>query len=599
MRCKRSIQCKLIGLWVFTSIVLLSVMAVMQYRNLQLSNREYAAAVRKSNLLVEEGVLKQQRQNIDKALTLILNFDEVARFLSDPTDARAKAVVAGMLLSLEKSGICRLTFYGKDHDILAQYGIKDLPLRKGKLPEHLGAEYRKAASDFSFVLYFRGPEGATPAFPCELCGATVVTDKKDHPIGFVEIALQPRIWLAELADRSQSAGALMDGRSKELVYSTDPAFYARVAKQVQGMGVEDGMAGFRLDESHYQADRIPVRGPGGSLEAWMWLVQDSTARIVAQRRNMIYGAAAFLGLSLLSVLAAVLLIRRSVTVPVHRAISELLNSIQHVNSASAMMNQASHALADGANVQASSLQESSASLEQITATTRQNSGNADRANQLMRETTRTVESWAEAFRQLKETIEEIVSANKITAKVVKSIDDIAFQTNLLALNASVEAARAGEAGAGFSVVADEVRNLASRAADASRETARLLETAQKKVREGRDRVSTVDEVLGTIASKTLEVADIIETIAHSSVEQTQGIEHLNRAILEIDRVVQKNAADAHESAGLAENMDVQAGNICSQVEILSVVVNGTAKGAGSGNMEQAVRERASDKARLA
>ncbi|MBF0243415.1 MAG: methyl-accepting chemotaxis protein, partial [Desulfamplus sp.] len=157
----------------------------------------------------------------------------------------------------------------------------------------------------------------------------------------------------------------------------------------------------------------------------------------------------------------------------------------------------------------------------------------------------------------------------------KTIDEIAFQTNLLALNAAVEAARAGEAGAGFAVVADEVRNLAMRAAAAAKNTAALIEGTVQKINSGSKLVSTTNEAFGKVAGSSAKIGDIVAEISGASNEQYNGIEQVNIAITEMDKVVQKNAATAEESASASEELSAQAEQLRDYVGDLVMLVKGT------------------------
>jgi methyl-accepting chemotaxis protein len=220
----------------------------------------------------------------------------------------------------------------------------------------------------------------------------------------------------------------------------------------------------------------------------------------------------------------------------------------------------SHSLSGTASQQAASIEETSASLEEMASMTKQNAGNADQANQLISVTNGLMGKANSSMGDLTTSMKEIAQASEQTQKIVKTIDEIAFQTNLLALNAAVEAARAGEAGAGFAVVADEVRNLAMRAADAARNTSGLIEDIVKKIQGGVAVVTATNQNFNEVTANSNKVRELIEEIAAASKEQSQGIEQINQAVAEMNKVTQQNASGAEELAAVMATFKTGSGD---------------------------------------
>lgn len=208
----------------------------------------------------------------------------------------------------------------------------------------------------------------------------------------------------------------------------------------------------------------------------------------------------------------------------------------------------SHSLAKSASMEASSIEETSASVEEMAGMTSRNASNTQEANKLMLIAVKEIEKANTSMSDLKNSMAEIVKASADAQKIVNSIDEIAFQTNLLALNAAVEAARAGEAGAGFAIVADEVRNLAMRSTEAAKSTTVLIEGIASKIKMGREFVGRTSEAFSEVGISSQKVRELMDEITAASKEQAVGVEQINRAINEMNISTQKNAASAQELA---------------------------------------------------
>lgn len=267
---------------------------------------------------------------------------------------------------------------------------------------------------------------------------------------------------------------------------------------------------------------------------------------------------------------------RGISKTLNRIIAGLKEGADQVASASTQVSAASQSLAAGAFEQAASLEETSATLEQVSSMTLHNAENARQAAGKTQEGNVIVGQANESMNELTVSMGELYRSSSETQKVVKTIDEIAFQTNLLALNAAVEAARAGEAGAGFAVVAEEVRSLALRSAEAAKVTAELIEGTVKKVQAGSQLVEKTNVSFQQVATTTAKVGGLVGGIAAASREQAEGVKQVNIAVNEIDKVIQQNAVNAEESASASKQLNAQAGQMQSMVEELVALIGGRA-----------------------
>jgi methyl-accepting chemotaxis protein len=301
-----------------------------------------------------------------------------------------------------------------------------------------------------------------------------------------------------------------------------------------------------------------------------------------------------IGIVSLGTLGALLLgffVATGVAKSIRNSIADLEEASGETLVASRQVATSSQSMAQGASEQAASLEETSSTLEEISGTTKQNAEHTVRMESLIDATRDNAGKGAEAMERMVERIGAMKDSSDKTAKIIKTIDEIAFQTNLLALNAAVEAARAGDAGRGFAVVAEEVRNLALRSAQAAKDTSALIEESQQRAQQGVAATVEAQALLKSILTNVEETSGVVREVSTASREQSRGVEQITQAVSQMDQVTQANAANAEENASASEELSAQAASQSAVVRILSNLVlgsngNGSAHHNGGSNGSQ-------------
>jgi methyl-accepting chemotaxis protein len=263
--------------------------------------------------------------------------------------------------------------------------------------------------------------------------------------------------------------------------------------------------------------------------------------------------------------------------PLGRIINRLREGGEQSANSSKNVASASESIAQGASEQAAALEQTSSALEEMSGMAKKSSQTAGEAKHLSDEAKQAADQAQAAMSRMNVAIQQIGDGASQTARIIKTIDEIAFQTNLLALNAAVEAARAGEAGKGFAVVAEEVRRLAQRSAEAARDTSALIEESVQRAHNGVEVSAEVVKGLEQITVMTDKMNQMVSEIASAAAESAQGISQVNDAVTQMDKVTQSNASAAEESASAAQGLSTQAQGMNGIVHDLSLLVGETTR----------------------
>jgi methyl-accepting chemotaxis protein len=383
----------------------------------------------------------------------------------------------------------------------------------------------------------------------------------------------------------KAQGALAELRALESVSADFETYYTAGVAMARAYVAGGPGQGNTLMPAFDQASATLQEGLDAFVRSEISKMESDVASVSDEANSIKHLAFALcLGVGVLVLVLSVLILRSTNEV-LRAVVSDMDSSARQTAAAARQVSVASQMLSSGASEQAAAVEETGTSLEEIAGRVRVTADNARRAKELAAQARSVAEDGNRFMSDMRTAMSAIDASSAEVAKIVKSIDEIAFQTNILSLNAAVEAARAGESGAGFAVVADEVRSLAQRSAAAARETAGKIDAAIANSRRGAQCTAQMGEALRQIIDKITATDALVGDIAGAAIEQSQGIGQVGVAVSQMERIAHGNASSADQSAAAAEEFDLQAEMMKTLVNRLRMLLGSAVPVAGASTLK--------------
>lgn len=523
-----------------------------------------------SNYVVSKGMDDQSREDIAKMSESVQAYIE---------DAKTRAQKAAVVLAGEASIVAAIE--NKDNSAVQKHGkdgIKNLQVSLVTIADASGSVVGRGHSDKvgdSVSNQNNVKKALAGASSMDIEEGTVVkfsfragcpVKKGDTVIGSVTtgIDLTSDAFVDEIkkrygieftifqGDTRAATTIIRDGKRAVGTKMDNPRVIETVLKKGEKFFDVNKIIGKEYNTSYW-----PLKNAEGKIIGMLFIGKDREMLNKVKTNLLALTILAMLIIGALMTAAAFFLTKLLIR-PLISSIGQLEEAANQVSSASTEVASASQSLAEGASHQASSIEETSASLEELSSMTNRNTDNTQEMLKSGDQTFQLQKALHKSLKTANDRIKHIGEISEKIATVTRKSDEIAFQINLLALNAAVEAARAGEAGAGFAVVAEEVRNLALRSAQAAKDTDVIIEETRKSIDEGVQLVDNALKEFYTMGEMGKKTFSLIGEISEASKEQAQGIGQINQAVADMDKITQQTAASAEESASAAEELNAQA-----------------------------------------
>lgn len=397
--------------------------------------------------------------------------------------------------------------------------------------------------------------------------------EKDYLLRRDEAKYKPRVQ-GQIELLKDDVSALdLDDRSKLVIYDKLDQYEELFLRLI---GLDNAISAYTKDmkDAVHQIEPLIVE----LVQDYIQAAQDKNHEVENTVRSSVRSIIIFLIIALALMVIVDFLIIISITKPVRRIANELSSASFQLSSASSQLTSTSQQIASGASEQASGLEETSSSLEEISTMVSQSANNAVSLSQLANKSSEQSKSGLSNAREMLSSMEELNSSTDDIKNIIQVIESIAFQTNILALNAAVEAARAGDAGMGFAVVADEVKSLANKSTESAKETAELIQGSIEGINLNLAKAREVSELFADLENQGMKVFDMSREVEEASKQQSSGFDQINKAITQLDQVVQLNASASEEAASSSEELSAQAVVLEESVnELMQIIDGGRAK----------------------